>query len=247
MFKRLAITIVSTLALVLGAPGIAAASSDGGDAFDELSGRTRRVDPIWQGLCVGASLDLSKASQVDCAIKSVEAQADQSPSRPPNIGAGLCVGASLDLSRASAAKCIAQTKKERPPSQPPNIGAGLCVGASLDLSKASAQKCVKQTQQSDGDDNDNHEETPPTTDNKPHHDHPHKKTPTVPPPPPPEPRSVSGSYAALGDSVAAGVGLSSPVPGDEQCGRTFDSYVYAVAVEVDADKFGVAAVVGTVF
>src|SRR5688572_7043238 len=132
MFKRLAVVLVSTLVLALGVPVTASAD---GDAFDELSGRTKRSDPIWTGLCVGASLDLSRASEINCARQAAEAKRDQTPSPPPNIGAGLCVGASLDLSRASAAKCIAQAKKERPPSQPPNIGAGLCVGASLDISR----------------------------------------------------------------------------------------------------------------
>lgn len=219
MFKRLAVVIVSTLVLALGLPGIAAAD---GDALDELSGRTKRSDPIWEGLCVGASLDLSRASEINCARQAAEAQRDQSPSPPPNIGAGLCVGASLDLSRASAKKCVAQTKKERPPSQPPNIGAGLCVGASLDISRASAAKCVKQTQQSSS----NSQPSTPK-ENKPNPRV--KETTTAPATPPPQPDH--GRYAALGDSVAAGVGLSTPVPGDDRCGRTFDSYVYQVAEE----------------
>lgn len=63
-------------------------------------------------------------------------------------------------------------------------------------------------------------------------------TPTATPPPPTTPSApttpppTSGGYVALGDSVAAGVGLSTPlsVPADEaRCGRTAEGYPQLVA------------------
>ncbi len=245
MFKRLALAIVSSLVLVLGAPAVALADWGDGDALDVLNGR-QGGNQIWEGLCVGASLDLSRASATRCVLQSEAAQAKPRPSVPPNIGAGLCVGASLGLSAASAVKCVAKTRKPRPPSQPPNIGQGLCVGASLDLSAASARSCAKQmcnnscgatkptpsTLPKTGDDDRviiKKTEPVPT-----HHKTVIVKKKTVivhkeQPSTSAQPRMASGQYAALGDSVAAGSGLPDPVRGDKRCDRTFGAYAYEVA------------------
>ncbi len=217
MLKRLAAVTVSILVLVLGVPGIALADWGDGDAFDVLNGQPAS-DQVWESLCVGASLDLSTASAASCVRQRRVANATREPAGPPNIGAGLCVGASLDLSAASGAKCVAMTKKKRPPAQPPNIGQGLCVGASLDLSAASGAKCAKQ--QACADTCTTHKQTLPKTGDE--EIAPQKEPSTLP-------KRPASQYAALGDSVAAGAGLSSPAGGDKRCDQTFEAYVYQVA------------------
>lgn len=182
MLKRLVITIIAILPLALGSPLVGAASANGDDGSGDE--RTRRHDMIWEGLCVGASLDLSFESQVSCA-KQARA-ADEPSAQPPNIGAGLCVGASLDLSPASQARCVQATQQQSSPQNIPEDN-GNKVGHE-----------------------DKHEK--------------HKK-----PEAHPTPSHPAAEYAALGDSIAAGLGLSSPADTQEACGRTFDAYPYTVA------------------
>lgn len=108
MIRRFIAAIVAAAVLVAGTAGVAAATGADGSSGDGADGgRTRRHDMIWQGLCVGASLDLSFESQVECARQQAQA-ANNPPLGPPNINAGLCVGASLDFSVRSQINCVRQ-------------------------------------------------------------------------------------------------------------------------------------------
>lgn len=167
MRRRLALTITSVFILILGLPGIAFANGDDGG----FGGRTRRNDQIWQGLCVGASLDLSAASAKRCA------RGAQVPSEsvPPKIGQrdALTVldrhGDKFDEDRGSDKRHW------------------------RDKSRHEKRTDIHE-------DKDNGVMTPKTA-----------------------------RHAALGDSVAAGLGLTDPADSEVRCGRTFDSYVYEVA------------------
>ncbi|HTH72722.1 MAG TPA: SGNH/GDSL hydrolase family protein [Candidatus Pristimantibacillus sp.] len=222
MVRRLIAAIIAATVLIAGTSGIAAAAStDGGDGVD--GGRTRRHDMIWQGLCVGASLDLSFESQVDCARQQAQA-ANNPPLGPPDIATGLCVGASLDLSAASAARCKASTQAAAQRNSnlgPPNIDAGLCVGASLDFSFRSQVNCVKQAGPPPGATSFSPRQVPLPPDQPiiPHHAPSHPSPGLTTPTPP---RQIQ--YAALGDSVAAGFGLPDPADSIRACGRTTGAY-----------------------
>jgi len=151
-----------------------------------------------------------------------------------NINAALCVGASLDLSAASAANCIRQTQPSNVPVQPPSdtaIWQGLCVGASLDLSAASAANCARQAAQGQSSwvnvsnmSPQSVQSIPPSqtrTNN-------HINNPSTLPGSPPA--KTGANYAAMGDSVAAGLGLSAGSSGQtDSCGRSPLAYPNLVA------------------
>jgi lysophospholipase L1-like esterase len=161
MAERIVIITISIL-LLFGAPASASASSDsahghdsGEDSLELGDGeRARSRNIIWEGLCVGASLDLSRASQKSCARQADRAAEDREKRR-------------MDERRDDK-----DHKKDR---------------------RRDKHK-----------DDDRSEEV--------------EAAETV-------------EYAALGDSVAAGLGLESPADSDERCGRTFDAYPYEIANE----------------
>lgn len=194
MFKRLVTAITLCLVLATGIPAASAHASGSDDGSSER--RTNMSSNIWQGLCVGASLDLSKASQVRCAAKQRELQREDNTfvDNKPNIGAGLCVGASLDLSKASQRSCVAKTP---PPPDTPELLA-------------------------EGDNTTKH----PSATGHTHHRHPSKPKKTQAPP---APTAAPVQYAALGDSIAAGLGVPDPTDSDGHCGRSSGSYVNEVA------------------
>lgn len=175
MYKRLTTIIISTTVLVFGLPGAAFASDDGGE-------RTRRTDVIWEGLCVGASLDFSKASERRCARKAAAEERERE--------------------REEHADADEDHKKDHGE------------GHDKDFGEDSVGDHSTDGMDEDADMDDKH--WPKDKDGE--RDEPEGET-TV----------TEGSYAALGDSVAAGLGLESPVPGDGICGRTFDAYAYQVA------------------
>lgn len=116
MVRRLIAAIVVIIMLAIGIP-VANASSFGNSTEPEFSNRNRRgaSDDIWSGLCVGASLDISRASEKRCEHQQAAAEARRrlDPPGPPNIAAGLCLGASLDFSAASAARCARQAGRAK--------------------------------------------------------------------------------------------------------------------------------------
>jgi lysophospholipase L1-like esterase len=186
-----------------------ASHGDGDYDFDNFdANRTRSSDPIWEGLCVGASLNLSEASQASCARQAQTKDDDTFVDDEPNIGAGLCVGASLDLSQASQRQCERTVD---------STGSDTDADHRFDHDKH----------------HDHPKNIPADTDKDMHHsdkDRPHHKD-QVPKDEVPEvmPSTGSAGYAALGDSVAAGLGLPSPVGSDSQCGRSTSAYAFAVA------------------
>lgn len=82
-----------------------------------------------------------------------------------------------------------------------SIWEGLCVGASLNISETSRLRCRRAIQSVQSD----HPDTQP------------------------QPAPPRIQYAVLGDSVAAGLGLPVAPQADERCGRSLESYGYAVA------------------
>ncbi len=199
MIKRLTGIVILILLLVLGYSSMAWATH-GGDFGDSRSGA---APEIWEGLCVGASLDLSRQSEVTCAKKArvLEAQNRAHAGELPNIGAGLCVGASLNVSRASVASCEKQFPQSASASSPP------------------APRMLSPKHRSQ------------------------QRTVTVPP-------KQIAPYVALGDSVAAGVGLGDPTEQTGVCGRTFDAYPNIVAASRQIEVTNLAcngATVGTLF
>lgn len=125
MAKRLVATIAIILALVAGAPAANATSYTYDGGTPDFNNRSRRGagDDIWSGLCVGASLDISRASEKSCERQQAAAEARRQldPPGPPNIAGGLCLGASLDFSAASAARCLRQTGSPRQDKQSANV------------------------------------------------------------------------------------------------------------------------------
>lgn len=67
MFKRLLLISGTALVFALAAPAASAMSPGDGDgsADFDFDGKTAS-DDIWIGMCLGASLDLSQASQESC-------------------------------------------------------------------------------------------------------------------------------------------------------------------------------------
>jgi len=109
MFKHLAVAAIFVLTLVAGA-AVADASSYRSATTDFDFGGETVSDDIETGLCIGASLDISRASEKNCKRKQrTLEQQGPFPYDKPNIEASLCAGVSLNLSRASAARCAAKT------------------------------------------------------------------------------------------------------------------------------------------
>ena len=121
------------------------------------------------------------------------------------------------------------------------IWEGLCVGASLNLSEASRKSCERQVRQAERKNAKNTRDRRKTDAHTKHkHDHKgrHKKqrdgertakaTPPSAEPSEPVPQHIQ--YAALGDSVAAGLGLPelSDTTG-QNCGRSFEAYPFVAA------------------
>lgn len=214
MLTHLATTIILILVLLTGFVPNTALASDGDDGNPGTSTeRTRSNDPIWEGLCVGASLDLSQSSQKKCArqLETANEQNRMHKDEPPNIDAGLCVGASLDLSKKSQAKCARANPPQPTPTPTPT--------------PAETPKDHKLDANNDG--HRKHNDEPEAKDQTNRHDK--DGQPNIKPETTDAPVQKSNQYVALGDSVAAGLGLTSPIGDDERCGRTFDAYPYTVA------------------
>lgn len=173
MARRLAVIIVSAIVLVLGSPAMAAAShgSDGDNGGSSGNDRTRRNDTIWQGLCVGASLDLSEASEKRCE-RGVQVPYDVPYKDAPDKRGGV----DRDHERDSRADKDWHWDRDKNNTE--------------DKTKAEAE--TGEARESMG-------------------------------------TASSAEYAALGDSIAAGLGLGNPAGDNSICGRTFGSYVYQVA------------------
>ena len=135
--QRFAATVCLVSIIAAGTTGVALAQSAPPD--------------IAQGLCVGASLDLSAASQARCKAFSQAAQ-QRPPMGPPNIGAGLCVGASLNLSLESQINCVRQTQPPSGPAAPHTssqpalpqyvaVGDSIAAGAGLPSLAGSGSSC----------------------------------------------------------------------------------------------------------
>lgn len=201
MTKRLIATIISVLVLALGVPGLALATGGSDDDF----GSSSSSNPIGEGLCVGASLDLSRASQKRCAREVKEDDDETVVDDKPNIEAGLCVGASLDLSQASQKRCVQQTEPTGHQEEDFDTDA--------------------RTDKHHHKDHDDQIDTT-VTDGHNDKDRPHHKDKDHFPADMP---ALQGQeYAALGDSVAAGLGLPNPIGASGLCGRTTSAYAFAV-------------------
>ena len=109
MHKRLIGIVVTVLALVLGQSGTVLASHTSDT-------RTRRTDSIWEGLCVGASLNLSDASRLRCrhAIQSAssnDSHPDTQPTpTPPRVqyavlGDSVAAGLGLPITPQADERC----------------------------------------------------------------------------------------------------------------------------------------------
>lgn len=117
MIRRLIAAVTIALMIVAGMPMASAAMySYGGTPGFNNRNQSGAGDDIWSGMCVGASLDISRVSEQRCARQQAAAEARRqlNPPGPPNIQAGLCLGASLDFSAASAARCAQQTGSTEP-------------------------------------------------------------------------------------------------------------------------------------
>lgn len=129
-----------------------------------------------------------------------------------NIWIGMCTGANLNFGSLSQKSCERQQRSAAQqgmnPYNSPNIGASLCYGASLSFTKRSAAGCAASADPSNMGGQVRQDGVTVFS--------------TAPP--------AVIQYAALGDSVAAGAGLSSSVnPEDAACGRSSAAYASFVA------------------
>lgn len=174
MFKRISATVILAL-IILGVPAVTSASHDNQNEEE----RTPRRDIIWQGLCVGASLDLSRASQERCTRT-----AHSGDERQRN---------KYDYKHDKHHYDYEDHKKDH---------------------EADRKEKDKYRHEYDyRDRRDSH-------DYRDRHSHDYRNQPTTPAP---------VQYAALGDSIAAGLGLESSAGSDTRCGRSHNSYANIVA------------------
>src|SRR5689334_22884450 len=108
MMKRLMIAAIVFLGFILNFASPAITLADGSTS-----------PSIAQGLCVGASLDLSAASQAECTAQVQAQNQNRQPAGTADIWSGLCVGASLSLSAASSQSCVQQSTTATPNTTPP--------------------------------------------------------------------------------------------------------------------------------
>ena len=174
MFKRISATVILAL-IILGVPAATSASHDNQNEEE----RTPRRDIIWQGLCVGASLDLSRASQERCTRT-----AHSGDERQRN---------KYDYKHDKHHYDYKYRKKDH---------------------EADRKEKDKYRHEYDyRDRRDSH-------DYRDRDSHNYRNEPTTPAP---------VQYAALGDSIAAGLGLESSAGSNTRCGRSHSSYANIVA------------------